>query len=126
VSVGLVHGTDLPREGVGARFNEEVKARWRLLVAEENGHPPGPRALVHCECRLDQIFIAPAAQGRGMGRLLPERAKSDFPDGIVLVTHTDYARASAFCERRGFAPERTEDDGPHRRWTCHHARRPKP
>lgn len=126
MSIGISNETDLPREGVRARFHEEVKARWRLFVAEENGILWGLMALVQCESRIDQIFVAPAAKGIGIGRLLLDHAKSEFPDGIVLVTHTDNVRARAFYEHHGFVLERTEDDPAHRREKCHYAWRPRP
>jgi ribosomal protein S18 acetylase RimI-like enzyme len=36
-----------------------------------------------------------------LGRLLLDHAKSQLPGGIVLVTHTDNARARAFYEKLG-------------------------
>jgi ribosomal protein S18 acetylase RimI-like enzyme len=126
MSIGIANDTDLPREGVRARFYEEVKSRWRLLVAEENGILSGLLALVQSESRIDQIFVAPAAKGTGVGRLLLDFAKSEFPEGIVLVTHSANSRARAFYERHGFVLERTEDDPAHRREKCHYSWRPRP
>ncbi len=125
MSIGIANDTDLPRDGVRARFYEEVKARWRLLVAEEDGILWGLMALVQSESRIDQIFVAPAAKGSGIGRLLLDHAKSEFPNGVVLVTHTENVRARAFYEHHGFVIERTEDDPVHRREKCHYAWRPK-
>lgn len=126
MSIGIANDTDLPREGVRARFYEEVRARWRLFVVEENDNLFGLMALVPSESRIDQIFVAPATKGAGIGRLLLNHAKSEFPDGIVLVTHTDNVRARAFYECHGFVLERTEDDPTHRREKCHYYWRPKP
>ncbi len=126
MSIGIANETDLPREGVRARFYEEVRARWRLFVAEENDNLLGLMALVPGESRIDQIFVDPATKGAGIGRLLLNHAKSEFPDGIVLETHTNNVRARAFYERHGFVLERTEDDPTHRREKCHYCWRPKP
>jgi ribosomal protein S18 acetylase RimI-like enzyme len=124
MSIGIANETDLPRAGVRARFYEEVKSRWCLFVAEENGSLRGLLALVRRESRIDQIFIAPEAKGSGIGRLFLDHAKSELPDGIVLVTHTDNTRARAFYERHGFVLGRTEDDPVHRRQKCHYNWRP--
>jgi len=124
MSVGIANDTDLPLDGVRARFHEEVRARWRLFAAAEDGVLYGLMALVHCESRIDQLFVAPTAKRSGIGRLFMDQAKLELPDGIVLVTHTENTSARAFYERQGFVLERTEDDPIHRRQKCHYVWRP--
>ena len=51
--------------------------------------------------KLDQLFIAPDYQGRGIGKRFVDIAKSRFPEGI-FVTGAIPGRATKFYEREGF------------------------
>lgn len=96
------------REMMIERVPRELAGRWEVTVAEEDGRLLGFLALAPGEQRLDQIFIAPDAQGHGVGSALFELARSRFPDGFWLATRAVNVRARAFYERRGMALERTE------------------
>ena len=51
---------------------------------------------------IDQLYVEPRCQGRGIGSALLERAKEISPKGITLYTHQRNERAQAFYEKRGF------------------------
>jgi ribosomal protein S18 acetylase RimI-like enzyme len=57
---------------------------------------------------LDQLFVAPAAQGTGVGRSLLDFAKAQLPDGFWLRTSVDNLRACRFYERNGLRPGETQ------------------
>jgi len=88
----------------------ELVGRWEVTIAEESGRLLGFLALAPAEQRLDQIFIAPDAQGRGVGSTLFEIARARFPEGFWLTTQTENLRARGFYERRGMVVERFEED----------------
>ncbi|MFI5403180.1 MAG: GNAT family N-acetyltransferase [Planctomycetota bacterium] len=52
--------------------------------------------------RLGWLYVDPAAQRRGIGTALLDRAKALSPAGLMLFTHQRNERARAFYERRGF------------------------
>ena len=54
---------------------------------------------------LDQLYVAPDAQGRGVGRRLVEHAKRLSPDGLGLYTFQVNERARRFYERNGFVAD---------------------
>jgi GNAT superfamily N-acetyltransferase len=45
---------------------------------------------------LDQLFVAPEVQGRGIGRTLLYLAKQKLPEGLWLWTVVDNQRACLF------------------------------
>ena len=53
--------------------------------------------------QIDQLYVDPPWQGRGVGSALLEKAQQLSPSGLVLFTHQRNERARAFYERRGFA-----------------------
>lgn len=54
---------------------------------------------------LDQLYVAPDAQGRGVGLRLVDRAKALSPGGLGLYTFQVNARARRFYERHGFVAD---------------------
>ena len=74
--------------------NQEV---W---VAEADGRVVGVAALNGD--MLDQLYILPGAQGRGIGSALLAKAKSLRPNGFSLYAFQRNAPARGFYERRGF------------------------
>jgi len=52
--------------------------------------------------RIDQLYVDPASQGRGVGTRLLEEAKALSPGGVTLFTHQRNRRARDFYEQRGF------------------------
>ena len=71
-----------------------------VWVAEADGQPVGYLALTGS--RLDQLYLAPGHQGRGVGSQLLDQAKALSPAGLQLHTFRRNRRARAFYEARGF------------------------
>ena len=55
---------------------------------------------------VERLYVATAAQGRGIGDALLAHACALRPDGLRLYTHQLNSRARTFYERRGFRPVR--------------------
>jgi GNAT superfamily N-acetyltransferase len=81
-------------------FRDNVAARNQVWVALDEGTVVGLLALA--ESTIEQLFVDPEWQGRGVGSALIERAKALAPGGLGLFTHQRNARARRFYERRGF------------------------
>ncbi|GHF03160.1 histone acetyltransferase [Streptomyces werraensis] len=58
---------------------------------------------------LDQLYIDPAWQGRGIGGRLVNVAKERSPSGLTLWTFQVNEVARRFYERHGFVPEESTD-----------------
>jgi ribosomal protein S18 acetylase RimI-like enzyme len=106
-SVGLEKPVVTKAE-MAERVPRELAGRWTVTVVEEAGELLGFLALAVAERRLDQLFVAPEAQGRGIGKALFEIAREQMPDGFWLSTQPGNARARAFYERHGMTLERVE------------------
>ncbi len=91
-----------------ARIPREIEAGWTLYVAEENERIVGMLALRSADKCLDQIFVDPIAQGRGIGKALMGFAKRQMPEGIWLRAAVDNIRACRWYKREGFTVERQE------------------
>jgi ribosomal protein S18 acetylase RimI-like enzyme len=68
------------------------------------------------ECHLAEIYVAPAARGRGLGRALLEAAlaaaREQGADHIDLGTSEDDVAARALYEKLGFRNRENGPDGP--------------
>ena len=104
LSVGLERPVVTLAE-LAARVPEELGGRWEVTVAESDGRLLAFLALAVSEQRLDQLFVAPDAQGLGLGRALFEVARQRIPDGFWLSTHPANHKARAFYERQGMLSE---------------------
>jgi putative acetyltransferase len=51
---------------------------------------------------VDQLCVAPSAQGRGVAQALMARARDLSPSGLSLSVNQDNPRALRFYERQGF------------------------
>lgn len=61
---------------------------------------------------IDQLYVDPGYQGRGLGGRLVELAKRRSPSGLALWTFQVNRSAQRFYERHGFvAVERTDGSG---------------
>jgi putative acetyltransferase len=58
---------------------------------------------------VDQLYVHPDHQGRGVGRALLEAAKAASDGDLQLWTFARNSRARAFYERAGFAAEEETD-----------------
>jgi ribosomal protein S18 acetylase RimI-like enzyme len=90
------------------RIPRELAAGWDAHLAWENGEPVGFLALKPASSCLDQLFVAPQAQGRGVGRMLLDFAKDRLPNGLWLRTAADNVRACRFYERNGLRRGETQ------------------
>ena len=69
-------------------------------LAESQGRPVG--VLVLDGDLMDQLYVHPEAQGRGIGSQLLELAKERRPDGLRLWVFVSNRPARDFYERHGF------------------------
>ncbi|ULA59749.1 MAG: hypothetical protein LZF60_160077 [Nitrospira sp.] len=58
-------------------------------------------ALKKSDAIVDQLFILPSAQRRGLGKLLLGQAMKEMPNGFTLRTAAANAGARAFYEKIG-------------------------
>jgi GNAT superfamily N-acetyltransferase len=94
--------TDLPtRSALRERIDSELQSGWDLYVALEEGHVVGMLALKPAAAILDQIFVAPTAQGKGVGRMLLDLAKQLMAAGFTLRMDAANDRARRFYEAGG-------------------------
>lgn len=78
-----------------------VLPQSRVFVADdEAGVPAGFAALT--PGHLDHLYVAPAAQGRGLGDALLHAAKAASPAGLTLHVFQRNVPARRFYARRGF------------------------
>lgn len=96
------------RADLAARAPLELADRWTVTVAEVDGRLAGFLATCLAEGRLDQLFIHPDFQGRGLGRALFQVGRSQLGDRLWLSTTAANKRACAFYEHLGLVLDRTE------------------
>jgi GNAT superfamily N-acetyltransferase len=89
------------------RIEAELAAGWVVHLAWESEALAGFLALKPATGCLDQLFVAPSAQGTGVGRALLDLAKQSLPDGFWLRTAVANTRARRFYERNGLRPAET-------------------
>jgi putative acetyltransferase len=92
------------------RIGRELAAGWEVHLAWDEDRLVGFLALTPATECLDQLFIAPEAQGTGIGRVLLDLAKARLPNGLWLRTSADNHRARRFYERNGL---RASEKQPH-------------
>ena len=81
-------------------FRDVVARENEVWLAVERGRVVG--LLAFANDRIEQLFVEPGRQGRGVGSALLKKAKALAPGGLALFTHQRNERARAFYERRGF------------------------
>jgi GNAT superfamily N-acetyltransferase len=86
------------------RIGRELAAGWDLRLAWDEDRLVGFLALKPATGCLDQLFVAPEAQGRGIGRLLLDLGKERLPGGLWLRTAQDNHRACRFYQWNGLRP----------------------
>jgi ribosomal protein S18 acetylase RimI-like enzyme len=91
-----------------AYFRERVFPTCSVWGAMRNGRLAG--FIAFREVWIDQLYVLPDAQGLGLGRMLLDRAKADWPV-LKLWTFQANSRARAFYEAAGFSEiDRTDGD----------------
>lgn len=103
-SVRATHGF-LPEgevERIGAMVPDALAGVRTLLVCSADGEDAAPIAFLGLDGPfVEMLFVAPEARGRGVGRLLMERAVSSFGASEVSVNEQN-PQAVGFYEHLGF------------------------
>ncbi|MEI9885274.1 MAG: GNAT family N-acetyltransferase [Rhizomicrobium sp.] len=105
VSTGLAVASDASLAELRARIPIEIANGWQLYVAELDGEIAAMLAFRMRDTYLDQLFVAPAHQGKGIGKKLLAFTRQHLPDEILLRTAVKNHRAIAWYEREGFVRE---------------------
>jgi ribosomal protein S18 acetylase RimI-like enzyme len=85
-------------------FRDVIARESEIWLAFEDERVVGLLALA--TGRIEQLFVEPECQGRGVGSALLDHAKHLAPQGLTLLTHQRNERARGFYEKRGFRAER--------------------
>ncbi|MCG8547309.1 MAG: GNAT family N-acetyltransferase [Alphaproteobacteria bacterium] len=93
----------LPRDQWDVRFVEKIIPANEIWIAERGARIAGFLAVDPGTGHLDQLFIEPTDQNRGVGSALMEKAKALSPDGLHLRVLRANTVAIRFYERHGFA-----------------------
>ena len=123
VSTGLDEPSEFLLAQLRARIPQEVASGWTLFVADDGGKLAGMLALHLPKLYLDQLFVAPAHQGRSLGRQLLAFARTHLPDEIHLRCVRENEKAWRWYEREGFVFEKEQVEPmtglvmKHYRWT---------
>ncbi len=105
VSTGLATGSDATFAELRARIPLEIAKGWQLYVAEMAGEIAAMLAFRMSDNYLDQVFVAPEHQGKGIGKALLAFTRQHLPDEILLRTAVANTKAIAWYEREGFVRE---------------------
>ena len=94
-STGLRALYDPGFESLRARICDEAAKGWSLYAAQDMDEITAMLALHPRDLYLDQLWVAPAHQGRGIGRTLLAHARVQFPHEIWLRCVVENANARA-------------------------------
>jgi GNAT superfamily N-acetyltransferase len=108
VSTGLAEASNFLLANLRARVRREIEDGWSLFVADDCGTIAAMLALHLPKLYLDQLFVAPAYQGRSLGRRLLAFARTRMPDEMYLRCVRENEKAWRWYEREGFVFEREE------------------
>ena len=111
VSTGLEDGSKYLLAKLRARVPHEIEKGWTLYVADDGGRIAAMLALHLPDRYLDQLFVAPEYQGKGLGRRLLGFTREHLPDEIWLRCVRENDKAWRWYEREGFVFE-SEDISP--------------
>jgi ribosomal protein S18 acetylase RimI-like enzyme len=110
VSTGLEEASNFLLANLRARVAREIENGWSLYVADDGGRIAAMLALHLQRCYLDQLFVAPDCQGKGLGRQLLAFTRKHLPDGILLRCVRENDKAWHWYEREGFVFEEEKVD----------------
>jgi len=108
VSTGLAEASGFLLANLRARVRREIEDGWSLFVADDRGTIAAMLALHLPKRYLDQLFVAPAYQGKSLGRQLLAFTRSQMPDEIELRCVRENEKAWRWYEREGFVFEKKE------------------
>ena len=107
-STGIEDASDRLLGNMRARVLREVENDWSLFVADDEGQLAAMLALRLTDNFLGQLFIAPAYQGRGLGKRLLAFTRERMPNEIWLRCVRENEKAWHWYEREGFVFEKEE------------------
>jgi putative acetyltransferase len=84
------------------RFRDDLAVRGEVWVAELENQIVGLIVVMKEELELNQIFVDPLYQNRGIGSALLNKAKEICPQGLKLHTLQQNRTACLFYEKQGF------------------------
>ena len=102
VSTGLESASNFLLAKLRARIPLEIEQGWSLFVADQDGTIVAMLALHLPKKYLDQLFVAPEYQGRGLGRHLLAFTRQRLPNEIFLRCVRENEKAWRWYEREGF------------------------
>ena len=108
VSTGLAEASNFLLANLRARVRQEIEGGWSLFVADDDGNFAAMLALHLPDRYLDQLFVAPRYQGKGIGRQLLAFTRQQLPDEIWLRCVRENEKAWRWYEREGFVYEKEE------------------
>ena len=106
VSTGLEEASKYLLANLRARVPHEMEKGWTLYVADDDGRIAAMLALHLPDRYLDQLFVAPDYQGKGLGRQLLAFTRKHLPDEIWLRCVRENDKAWRWYEREGFVFEK--------------------
>jgi ribosomal protein S18 acetylase RimI-like enzyme len=105
VSTGLEEASNFLLANLRARVLREVEKGWTLYVADDGGRIAAMLALRPPD-HLDQLFVAPYYQRKGLGRRLLAFTHEQLRDEIRLRCVRENDKAWRWYEREGFVFEK--------------------
>jgi ribosomal protein S18 acetylase RimI-like enzyme len=110
LSVGIETPTEWLLKNLRERIPKEVENGWSLYVADDGGRVAAMLAFRLRDGYLDQLFIAPEYQSKGLGKRLLGFTREHLPDEIWLRCVRENERAWRWYEREGFVFEQEQLD----------------
>ena len=108
VSIGLAEASNFLLANLRARVRHEIEHGWSLFVTDDDGTFAAMLALHLPDKYLDQLFVAPEYQGKGLGHRLLAFTRQQLPDEIRLRCVRENEKAWRWYEREGFVFEKEE------------------
>ena len=93
VSTGLAEASEFLLANLRARVSHEIEQGWSLFVADDRGTLAAMLALHLPKRYLDQLFVAPEYQGKGLGKRLLAFTRENLPNEIWLRCVRENERA---------------------------------
>jgi GNAT superfamily N-acetyltransferase len=109
VSTGLEEASNFLLANLRARLLREVENGWSLYVADDGGRIAAMLAL-RLPDHLDQLFVAPDYQRKGLGRRLLGFTHEQLRGEIRLRCVRENDKAWRWYEREGFVFEKQAAD----------------